>query len=58
MPVKGLSGVPADIQLEALPDPGNRFALGGVIGSGVSGTVYEATDTQSGKYTLLMGSIF
>lgn len=48
MPAKGLSGVPADIRLESLPDPGNRFTLGAVIGSGVSSTVHEAVDTQSG----------
>ncbi len=46
--VKGLTGVPADIRLEALPDPGNRFTLGNEIGSGISGAVYEAIDTQAG----------
>ena len=49
MPTKGFSGVPADIRLESLPDPGNRFTLGVVIGSGVSATVYEALDTQAGE---------
>ncbi|KAK7575499.1 hypothetical protein V9T40_011785 [Parthenolecanium corni] len=47
--VKGLTGVPADIRLESFPDPGNRFTLGDVIGTGVSGTVYEAIDTQAGN---------
>lgn len=45
--VKGLSGVPADIRLESLPDPGNRFTLDVVIGQGISSTVYQATDSQS-----------
>ncbi|XP_065213271.1 neither inactivation nor afterpotential protein C [Planococcus citri] len=49
MPVKGLSGVPTDIQLEALPDPGNRFTLGSIIGTGISGTVYEAVDSESNE---------
>ena len=53
MPVKGLSGVPTDIQLESLPDPGNRFTLGSVIGTGVSGTVYEAMDSQSSALKFL-----
>lgn len=52
MPVKGLSEVPADIRLESLPDPGNRFTLGAVIGSGISGTVYEAVDTQAGLFSV------
>lgn len=58
--VKGLTGVPADIRLESFPDPGNRFTLGDVIGTGVSGTVYEAIDTQAGKshYHVLTNSEF
>lgn len=48
MPVKGLSGVPVDIRLESLPDAGNRFIVKAAVGSGISGTVYEATDSQQG----------
>lgn len=54
--VKGLTGVPADIRLESFPDPGDRFTLGNVIGTGVSGTVYEAIDTQAGKNHLQSSS--
>lgn len=54
--VKGLTGVPADIRLESFPDPGTRFTLGQVIGSGISGVVYEATDSQAGWLILLFYS--
>ncbi|XP_071448821.1 neither inactivation nor afterpotential protein C isoform X2 [Hetaerina americana] len=36
------------INLDSLPEPGNRFSLGDRLGSGVSGDVFEATDSNSG----------
>ncbi|XP_039280465.1 neither inactivation nor afterpotential protein C isoform X3 [Nilaparvata lugens] len=36
------------MSLEGLRDPGDRYELGDVLGSGVYGTVYAATDSQSG----------
>lgn len=35
-------------RLEDLNDPGDRYALGDLLGSGVSADVYAATDSQSG----------
>nr|CAD7585776.1 unnamed protein product [Timema genevievae] len=37
------------LQLDQLPDPGDRYSLGQKIGTGVSADVYEATDNQAGK---------
>ncbi|XP_055680754.1 neither inactivation nor afterpotential protein C isoform X2 [Lutzomyia longipalpis] len=38
------------LRLESLPDPGNRFELGEIIGKGVCAEVFRAVDTQnSGK---------
>ncbi|XP_059618004.1 neither inactivation nor afterpotential protein C [Phlebotomus argentipes] len=34
------------LRLDSLPDPGNRYELGEVIGNGVCGKVYRAIDTQ------------
>lgn len=36
------------LDLDSLPEPGHRFNLGDRLGSGVSGDVFEATDSQSG----------
>lgn len=33
-----------------LQDPGDRFELGEVLGTGVMATVYQAVDNQAGKY--------
>ncbi|KAK3908653.1 Neither inactivation nor afterpotential protein C [Frankliniella fusca] len=42
------AGPPAsEFSLDALPDPGDRFVLGEVIGQGLFGTVYEAQDTEA-----------
>lgn len=44
------SGPPAsEFCLSALPDAGDRFVLGDVIGTGLFGTVYEAEDTHASK---------
>lgn len=40
--------MPENFNLSSLPDPGNRFTLGEVLGTGVYAEVYEATDNQSG----------
>lgn len=37
------------MRIETLPDPGNRYTLGELIGSGVCAKVYRATDTQAGN---------
>ncbi|XP_052892100.1 neither inactivation nor afterpotential protein C [Anopheles moucheti] len=37
----------ANLKIETLPDPGNRYKLGELIGSGVCAKVYRATDTQA-----------
>ncbi|XP_049532765.1 neither inactivation nor afterpotential protein C [Anopheles darlingi] len=39
----------ATLRIETLPDPGNRYTLGELIGSGVCAKVYRATDTQAGN---------
>uniref|UniRef100_A0A182IJF2 non-specific serine/threonine protein kinase n=1 Tax=Anopheles atroparvus TaxID=41427 RepID=A0A182IJF2_ANOAO len=39
----------ANLKIETLPDPGNRYKLGELIGSGVCAKVYRATDTQAGN---------
>ncbi|XP_046386617.1 neither inactivation nor afterpotential protein C isoform X2 [Ischnura elegans] len=36
------------VNLDSLPEPGNRYTLGDRLGSGVSGDVFEASDSQSG----------
>lgn len=36
-------------RLDSIQDPGKRYILKDIIGSGVCGDVYEATDTQAGK---------
>jgi hypothetical protein len=41
--------LPADLTFSSLQDPGERFALGILLGSGVYSEVYEATDQQNGK---------
>lgn len=43
------SSLPADLVLSSLQDPGERFALGSLLGSGVYAEVFEATDQQEGK---------
>ncbi|XP_053672779.1 neither inactivation nor afterpotential protein C [Anopheles nili] len=39
----------ANLKLETLPDPGNRYKLGEIIGKGICAKVYRATDTQAGN---------
>ena len=41
--------LPADLTFSSLPDPGERYALGNLLGSGVYSEVFEATDQQYGK---------
>lgn len=41
----------SQFSLSAFPDPGDRFILGDVIGNGLSGTVYEAQDTEASEST-------
>jgi hypothetical protein len=41
--------LPADLTFSSLQDPGERFSLGILLGSGVYSEVYEATDQQVGK---------
>ncbi|PSN54627.1 hypothetical protein C0J52_10832 [Blattella germanica] len=40
--------LPSEFDLSSLPDPGDRFTLGEILGTGVYGEAYEATDNQSG----------
>lgn len=40
-------------RLEDLKDPGDRYSLGELLGSGVSAEVYNATDSQSGKFLII-----
>ncbi|CAH0394342.1 unnamed protein product [Bemisia tabaci] len=47
MAQKGLSK--DQLNLESLPDPGDRYELGELMGSGVGGEVYEAIDNESGR---------
>lgn len=37
------------LDLNELPEAGDRFELGKLLGSGISSNVYEAIDTESGK---------
>uniref|UniRef100_A0A1B6LPF4 Neither inactivation nor afterpotential protein C n=1 Tax=Graphocephala atropunctata TaxID=36148 RepID=A0A1B6LPF4_9HEMI len=46
MPKSGLS--PTKLNLDSLNDPGDRFELGELLGSGVCGEVYTATDNEAG----------
>uniref|UniRef100_A0A182NBP7 non-specific serine/threonine protein kinase n=1 Tax=Anopheles dirus TaxID=7168 RepID=A0A182NBP7_9DIPT len=39
----------ASLKIDTLPDPGNRYKLGELIGAGVCAKVYRATDTQAGN---------
>ncbi|XP_058062557.1 neither inactivation nor afterpotential protein C [Anopheles bellator] len=39
----------ATLRIETLPEPGNRYILAELIGSGVCAKVYRATDTQAGN---------
>jgi len=41
--------LPADLTFSSLQDPGERYALGILLGSGVYSEVFEATDQQEGK---------
>ncbi|XP_055637431.1 neither inactivation nor afterpotential protein C [Toxorhynchites rutilus septentrionalis] len=38
-----------NLRLDSLPEPGNRYRLGEIIGVGVCGKVYKAVDTQAGN---------
>ncbi|KAJ4441704.1 hypothetical protein ANN_11562 [Periplaneta americana] len=40
--------LPDELKLCSLPDPGDRYVLGDLLGAGVCGEVFEANDTQSG----------
>lgn len=46
MPQSGLSST--KLNLEALNDPGDRYQLGELLGSGVNAEVYIATDSEAG----------
>lgn len=35
------------LKIEVLPEPGNRYQLGDVLGTGVCAKVYKAVDTQA-----------
>ncbi|XP_055589092.1 neither inactivation nor afterpotential protein C-like [Uranotaenia lowii] len=35
------------LRIDSLPDPGNRYQLGELIGSGIAAKVYKATDTKA-----------
>uniref|UniRef100_A0A182QQM6 non-specific serine/threonine protein kinase n=1 Tax=Anopheles farauti TaxID=69004 RepID=A0A182QQM6_9DIPT len=39
----------ANLKIDTLPDPGNRYKLAELIGTGVCAKVYRATDTQAGN---------
>jgi len=41
--------LPADLTFSSLQDPGERYTLGILLGSGVYSEVFEATDQQEGK---------
>jgi hypothetical protein len=41
--------LPADLTFSSLQDPGDRYTLGIMLGSGVYSEVFEATDQQEGK---------
>lgn len=41
--------LPADMKLSSLQDPGDRYKLGDLLGSGAYSEVFEATDQNSGK---------
>jgi hypothetical protein len=41
--------LPADLTFSSLQDPGERYAIGSLLGSGVYAEVFEATDQQAGK---------
>lgn len=46
----GDQGGPGTLQrLDSIQDPGKRYMLNDIIGSGVCGDVYEAVDSQAGK---------
>jgi hypothetical protein len=44
--------LPADLKLSSLQDPGDRYKLGELLGSGAYSEVFEATDQKSGKTDL------
>ena len=44
MAYEGLSSL---LDFESMPDPGDRFKMGDLIGEGTYGEVYRAVDTQS-----------
>lgn len=47
MPRSKLS--PTKLSLDSLGDPGERFQLGDLLGQGVCGEVYAATDRDAGN---------
>lgn len=50
MPKSGLGQ--AKLNLDSLSDPGDRFQLGDLLGSGVNGEVYSAIDNDSGTSSI------
>ncbi len=43
------SGLSSVIEVDKLPDPGQRFTIERLIGEGTYGEVHEAFDTETGK---------
>jgi serine/threonine protein kinase len=41
--------LPVDLKLSSLQDPGDRYKLGELLGSGAYSEVFEAADQQTGK---------